>query len=389
MKKQLLSAMAIVSLRIVFAQVGINTPNPNMKSTLDIISKNNNSGVLFPRLTTAQRDAINPGTTDAAVDGLWIYNTDTKCYDFWNRAQWISICGGSGGGSSTTLTQPLSGVKLMSYEQDPTYTFATTEFSEFFNSTDNFGTFPYSTVRTDGSSLVPDKVQYTNFATTNFQSYDIIGVSYRPFVDLTAAEVTAMVTFANTSKKHLYFFTENFNQTQKLNLLNQLIGDITLTSADIVGSVGANGDANTTNPCYFLTADPLNAPYVNGPFGKLQAGVHRFVDHAGGSSSFAYNKLSQSSNIQVIAADGLVNGIPQTNSKVGVFKIKNKNVFVIADGAPFYGGQPTVGPACLTPTIGGVRGRTPMKCGAGAANGTDSGVGILMANIVTWSLKSL
>lgn len=53
MKKQLLSAMAIFSLNIVFAQVGINTPNPNMKSTLDIISKNNNSGVLFPRLTTA------------------------------------------------------------------------------------------------------------------------------------------------------------------------------------------------------------------------------------------------------------------------------------------------------------------------------------------------
>ncbi len=388
MKKHVLSAMTVLSLNIAFAQVGINTANPNPKSTLDIISKNNNTGVLFPRLTTAQRDAINPGTTDASVDGLLIYNTDTKCYDFWNRSQWISICGGSGG-SSATITQPLSGVKLMSYEQDPTYTFATPEFNDFFNSTDNFGTFPYSTVKTDGSSLVPDKVQYTNFASTNFQNYDIIGVSYRPLVDLTAAEVTALVTFANTSKKHLYFFTENFNQTQKLNLLNQLIGDITLTSADIVGSVGANGDSNTTNPCYYLTADPLNAPFVNGPFGKLQAGVHRFVDHAGGSSSFAYSKLSQSSNIQVIAADGLVNGIPQANSKVGVFKIKNKNVFVIADGAPFFGGQSNSGPACMTPSIGGVRGRTPMKCATVSANGTDSGVGILMANIVTWSLKSL
>lgn len=388
MKKQILSAMTIFSLNIAFAQVGINTSNPNPKATLDIISKNNNSGVLFPRLTTAQRDAINPGTTDATVDGLLVYNTDTKCYDFWNRSKWVSLCDG---GSGSTDVPPLSNVKLLSYEQDTNFTFATQLFTDFFNSFDNFGPFPSSTIRTDGSSLVPDKVQYTNFATTNFQNYDIIGVSYRPGIDLTPAEVTALVTFANTPKKHLYFFTENFDQPQKLNLLSQLIGDVTLTSADIdPTSVGANGNTNTTNPCYFLTADPLNSPFVNGPFGQLQPNVHRFVDHAGGSSSFRYSKLSTSSNIQVIAADGVIGGVLQPTSRVGVFKIKNKNVFVITDGAPFYGGTANSGPACMTDSaVGGTRGRKPLKCAAVSSNGTDSGVGILVANIIAWSLKSL
>lgn len=367
-----------------FAQVGINTSNPNPKSALDIISKNNNSGVLFPRLTTEQRDAINPSPTDASADGLWVYNTDNKCYEYWNRSRWVSLCGDSND------VPPLSNVKLLSYEQDGTFVFATDVFKDFFNSYDNFGPFPASTIHTDGSSLVPERRQYTEFSTLNFQNYNIIGVSFRPGVDLTTAEINALVAFANTSKKHLYFFTEGFTQAGKLNLISQLIGDITITSGDLVGSVGTNGDTNAAGPCYYITSDPLNAPFVNGPFGSLQAGVHRFVDHASSSNSFSYAKLKTSSNVQIIAADGLIAGVPQPTSKVGVFKIKNKNVFVITDGAPFYGGTANFGPACMTDAVaGGSRGRKPIKCASVSTNGTDSGVSILMANIIAWSLKNI
>lgn len=384
MRKQLLSATTLFLFGTVFSQVGINTETPNMKSTLDIISKNNNTGVLFPRLTTAQRDAINPGTTDASVDGLWIYNTDNKCYEFWNLTKWHSLCEGN------TDIPPLSGVKLLSYEQDATFTFATPVFTDFFNSFDNFGPFPSSTIQTDGSSLVPDKISYTNFASINFQDYDIIGVSFRPGVDLTPAEIAALVTFANTPKKHLYFFTEGYSQAGKLSLLNQLIGDIILTTGDVIGTIGSNGDTNAAGPCYYITTESANSPFINGPFGALQAGIHRFVDHASSSNSFSYAKLSTSSNVQIIAADGLVGGIPQPTSKVGVFKVKNKNVFVIADGAPFFGGTNNIGPACMTASsVGGTRGRKPLKCDPVSSNGNDSGVGILMANIIAWSLKSL
>lgn len=382
MKKIILLKFFLIN-SIIFSQVGINTSTPHVKSTLEIVSKNNNTGVLFPRLTTSQRDAISPGT-NTVVDGLWIYNTDNKCYEFWNLTKWVSLC------DNNTDIPPLSGVKLLSYEQDATFTFATPVFTDFFNSFDNFGPFPSSTIQTDGSSLVPEKRQYTEFNSLNFQDYDIIGVSYRPGVDLTPNEITALITFANTPGKHLYFFTEGFNQAGKLSLLSQLIGDITLTTADIVGSVGSNGETNPAGPCYYITSEPLNNPFLNGPFGTIQSGVHRFVDHAATSNSFSYAKLSTSSNVQIIAADGLVGGLPQLTSKVGVFKIKNKNVFVIADGAPFFGGTNNSGPACMTPSsVGGTRGRKPLKCDAISSNGTDSGVGILVSNIIAWSLKNL
>lgn len=84
----LLSCMA-------FSQVGIGTTSPNTKSMLDVVSTA--KGVLLPRMSQAQRDAISPGTIDASRDGLLIYNTDTGCYNYWNIAQnkWVSLCQGS------------------------------------------------------------------------------------------------------------------------------------------------------------------------------------------------------------------------------------------------------------------------------------------------------
>ncbi|WP_060873496.1 hypothetical protein [Myroides odoratus] len=56
-------------------QVGIYTDSPDQSAALDIQSGSvTNKGVLFPRMTTAQRDAI---TTPAT--GLMIYNTSLNC----------------------------------------------------------------------------------------------------------------------------------------------------------------------------------------------------------------------------------------------------------------------------------------------------------------------
>ncbi|MBT2622193.1 hypothetical protein [Chryseobacterium sp. ISL-6] len=54
------------------AQVGINTPNPDNSAALDIYSQNR--GMLIPRLTTAQRNAI-----ASPANSLLIYDTDKKC----------------------------------------------------------------------------------------------------------------------------------------------------------------------------------------------------------------------------------------------------------------------------------------------------------------------
>lgn len=65
--------------------VGIGTITPNVKAILDI--KATDKGVLFPRLTTAQRDAIaNP------PDGLHVFNTDDRCLNYYDSANAIWNC---------------------------------------------------------------------------------------------------------------------------------------------------------------------------------------------------------------------------------------------------------------------------------------------------------
>ena len=54
------------------AQVGINTPAPDPKSVLDL--KSNNKGLLIPRMTTTQREAMSLGS--GFVQGMMVYDTD-------------------------------------------------------------------------------------------------------------------------------------------------------------------------------------------------------------------------------------------------------------------------------------------------------------------------
>jgi len=69
--KSILSFLTILTITIStsFAQVGINTETPDPSSILDLNS--DNSGLLLPRLTDLQRDAI-----ATPANGLMIFNTD-------------------------------------------------------------------------------------------------------------------------------------------------------------------------------------------------------------------------------------------------------------------------------------------------------------------------
>ncbi len=88
MKKLLTLLLLCISI-FVKAQVGIGTSNP--LSALDITSTT--GGLLIPRMTTFQRDAI-----VSPVNGLQIYNTTTNSVDIYRLTQW----------QSSTSTNPLS-----------------------------------------------------------------------------------------------------------------------------------------------------------------------------------------------------------------------------------------------------------------------------------------
>ncbi|NDV96932.1 hypothetical protein D0T84_18760 [Dysgonomonas sp. 521] len=54
-----------------------------------------NGGLRLPRLTTAQRDAVQASfgsETTGKAKGLTIYNISNDCVETWNGAKWISIC---------------------------------------------------------------------------------------------------------------------------------------------------------------------------------------------------------------------------------------------------------------------------------------------------------
>ncbi|MCP4091224.1 MAG: hypothetical protein GY746_15750, partial [Gammaproteobacteria bacterium] len=66
--------------------IGTGTSTPESSAQLEV--KSTTKGLLPPRMTTAQRDAIsNP------VAGLQIYNTDSKCMNFYIGDNWYELCG--------------------------------------------------------------------------------------------------------------------------------------------------------------------------------------------------------------------------------------------------------------------------------------------------------
>jgi trimeric autotransporter adhesin len=69
--------------------LGIGTASPNTNAVLHIESPTNNQGVIFPRLTTAQRTAMS-ALLDADDNGLMLYDTDLKSVFIWEGSSWAT-----------------------------------------------------------------------------------------------------------------------------------------------------------------------------------------------------------------------------------------------------------------------------------------------------------
>ncbi len=76
--------------------INANGADPDPSAMLDVYSST--KGFLPPRLTTIQRDAIL-----SPASGLVIYNTDTKCIQFYDGSGWRESCGSLTYGVITSL----------------------------------------------------------------------------------------------------------------------------------------------------------------------------------------------------------------------------------------------------------------------------------------------
>ena len=82
MKKIFIITAAVLLTATTYAQVGINNENPDASAALDITSTT--GGLLVPRMTETQRDAIT-----SAATGLMIYQTDgTVGFYYYNGSSW-------------------------------------------------------------------------------------------------------------------------------------------------------------------------------------------------------------------------------------------------------------------------------------------------------------
>ena len=84
--------IVLVSFNIGFSQVGIGTAVPDASAALHIESLD--KGVIFPRMTETQRDNIL-----SPAEGLFIYNLDGNCFQFYNGSSWSGCLGERPGNS--------------------------------------------------------------------------------------------------------------------------------------------------------------------------------------------------------------------------------------------------------------------------------------------------
>jgi hypothetical protein len=71
---------------------------PQSYSILEVSTDVTKGGIRLPQLTTHQRDSITAAAAfpgDAKARGLAIYNSDTRCYEYWNSKKWVSLCAGT------------------------------------------------------------------------------------------------------------------------------------------------------------------------------------------------------------------------------------------------------------------------------------------------------
>lgn len=92
MKKLIIILAFFLSAMMSMAQSGVNIKEVNPNAALQIDAPDNDKGLLIPRLTEQQRDAIPTGD---AEDGLTIYNKDEGCINYWSKidSEWKSVCG--------------------------------------------------------------------------------------------------------------------------------------------------------------------------------------------------------------------------------------------------------------------------------------------------------
>ncbi len=260
MKNKITTLILLMSCSLVsMAQVGIGTNSPNANAALDVVSTT--QGMLFPRMTTAQRDAIS-----SPAKGLTIFNTTLNCLQ-------TNI-----GTSGTPIWKCMKGISPL-----PANITLTAIGPYFLESVYDQDYLPYTAPTVAASLATAQAADATNEATT----LNVLG-------SLTTTGVTIRIPYTVVTTVSLPAFS------QTINVPASYIQDS--TSRDVTFSYGAASLAvgsGTINATLQAVGGTLNAKKLdlqtgigNDGLGWLLAQFTYAINSSGGTANFDFRSIA-------------------------------------------------------------------------------------------------
>ena len=150
MKQYIILVTLLIIATISYAQVGIGTSSPASSSQLDVTSTT--KGLLPPRMTTSQRNAISSPAT-----GLQIYNTDNRAIETFTgtTGDWFTIGRGKNGHSTNTalgVRALYSNTTTGYYNTAIGYATLYSNTTGDYNTANGYGALRYNTIGSDNTA---------------------------------------------------------------------------------------------------------------------------------------------------------------------------------------------------------------------------------------------
>jgi hypothetical protein len=281
-----------------YAQVGINTNTPDASSALEIASTT--GGILIPRLTETQRDAIATPAT-----GLMIYQTDqTTGFYFFNGTAWTRLEGvvgpqgpeGPQGPTGATGSAAPAGSIIRLMIQNGSTNFTNTnlfsaDLSELDLTSIDFSGATFTGVSSGnitGTPILPSNYSivsgYIVGPGVNLTNADLINQDLSG-VDLSGADLTgADLSGANMTGATL---PSAFANVKKIEIKKSIGGHQTIRALHFIVDNG-DGAFDAARPS-FATAATTNTNHQSPNFGGTRDIIHMIGDNKTNSNSYTYN----------------------------------------------------------------------------------------------------
>lgn len=281
-----------------YAQVGINTNTPDASSALEIASTT--GGILIPRLTETQRDAIATPAT-----GLMIYQTDqTTGFYFFNGTAWTRLEGvvgpqgpeGPQGPTGATGSAAPAGSIIRLMIQNGSTNFTNTnlfsaDLSELDLTSIDFSGATFTGVSSGnitGTPILPSNYSivsgYIVGPGVNLTNADLINQDLSG-VDLSGADLTgADLSGANMTGATL---PSAFANVKKIEIKKSIGGHQTIRALHFIVDNG-NGAFDAARPS-FATAATTNTNHQSPNFSGTRDIIHMIGDNKTNSNNYTYN----------------------------------------------------------------------------------------------------